>query len=339
MNEIEKFLEKYHKQGQTITLACSAWPDSMYLLYKILKSKYKKYLVVCYLNHKTRVETDKEESFLKDLCKKEKIKFETSSCDFEKIKKEFKGKSFEELAREKRYEFFNNICKKYKSNTLITAHHLDDKIETFYFNLNRWTKITGLINMSEFSCVNKKKWEVWWIWIILRPLINLEKKEILNYLDENKLKYFIDSTNLENKYSRNYLRNELIPKFEEINSNFKKNISNFQDYLSQAKDFIDNEIEIFFKKQSDLIKNSWKYKINKLKINWYFYTKDFNNKSNFFQKEIIRYIFYKRNNNSTIGLSQANIKEVIKFINWKNNKTIKQIKNMILKKENEIIIF
>jgi hypothetical protein len=62
-------------------------------------------------------------------------------------------------------------------------------------------------------------------------------------------------------------------------------------------------------------------------------------KSQFMQKEIIRYIYYISNDKSTIGLSESNISEIIKFINWKNNKTIKEIKNLKMRKENEIIVY
>jgi tRNA(Ile)-lysidine synthase len=109
----------------------------MFLLYKILKTEYKKNLVVCYFNHKTRPETEDEENFLENLCKKEKIAFETASTDFEKLKKLYPSKSFEELAREKRYQFFDAILNIYKSDKILLAHHLDDKIETFFFNLAR----------------------------------------------------------------------------------------------------------------------------------------------------------------------------------------------------------
>jgi tRNA(Ile)-lysidine synthase len=84
---------------------------------------------------------------------------------------------------------------------------------------------------------------------ILRPLLNIEKSEILEYLDKNKLKYFIDSSNLENKYTRNFLRNEIIPKFEKINSNYKKNISNLIEYFEELKNHIDQEIKDFLHEQ------------------------------------------------------------------------------------------
>jgi tRNA(Ile)-lysidine synthase len=135
---------------------------------------------------------------------------------------------------------------------------------------------------------------------ILRPLLDLEKSEILDYLDNNNLKYFIDSSNLENKYSRNKLRNNIIPKFEEINSAYKKNIKNTISYFSEVKEFIDSEVKYFLEEQGIKIFNSCEYKINTLQIYGYFYIVDFNKKSNLLQKEIIKHIFYISNNNSTI---------------------------------------
>ena len=309
MLKIEEFLNKYYNPNEKIILACSTWPDSMFLLYKILETKYVKNLVVCYFNHKTRPETDLEEKFIEDLWKEKWFKIEVAECNFEKIKKLYPSKSFEELAREKRYDFFNSIMNIYDSRYIITAHHLDDKIETFFFNLARWTKLTGLINMTEYS------------WGILRPLLNIKKKEILEYLDENKLEYKIDSTNKDLEITRNYLRHEIIPKFKKINSNYKKNIWDTLTYFEELKNSIDSEVKTFLWTRD------------------YFYIKDFDSLPKFMQKEIIRYIYFISNWWSTIWLSKANINEVIKFINWKNNKTKKEIKKMKMRKDNKIILW
>ncbi len=333
MIDIEKFLDKYYTEKEPVILACSAWPDSMFLLYKILKTKYKKNLVVCYFNHKTRPETDKEEEFLQNLCEKEDIAFETAYCDFKKIQKLYPSKSFEELAREKRYQFFDAILAIYKSNKILLAHHLDDKIETFFFNLARWTKLTWLINMTEKSGA------------ILRPLLWLEKSIIEAYLKENNLKYFIDQTNFDIEITRNYLRREIIPKLYKINSNFKKNIINTLNYFEEIKNFLDEEIRLFLEEQDKKIQKTKKYsQIYTIlrgidSYSWWFFIKDFNNLKDLLKKELIRYIYYISNNKSTIWLSEGNIAEIIKFINWKNNKTIKEIKSLKMLKENEIILY
>ena len=326
--EINKFLEKYYNENEPIILACSTWPDSMFLLYEILKTKYAKNLVACYFNHKLRKEADDEEVFLEKLWEKMWFKVEIWNANIKEIRDTFYPSLWlEEVAREKRYAFLNAILNIYNNDKIITWHHLDDKIETFFFNLVRWTKLTGLINMTEKSSG------------ILRPLINIEKKEILNYLNENKLEYKIDESNFDTDISRNKLRHDIIPQFEKINSNYKSNISNLISYFEEIKEFLDKQVTDFLYEQWILIFNSWKYKINTLEINGYFYINDFIKLSSLLQKEIIKHIFYVSNNKSTIWLSEANIAEVIRFINGKNNKTVKEIKEMKLKKENTIIIF
>ena len=328
MIDIEKTLDKYYNEEEKVILACSTWPDSMFLLYKILQTKYKKNLIVCYFNHKLRKESNEEEKWIEELWKKEWFTVEIADCEVEKIRNKFyPSKWLEEVAREKRYAFLNAILNIYWANKIITGHHLDDKIETFFFNLVRWTKLTWLINMKEKS-EN-----------IIRPLINIEKNKIIEYLDNNKLEYKIDKSNLDTNITRNNLRHNIIPNFESINSNYKENINNLSSYLEEVKEHIDNEVKEFLYEQWILIFNSCKYKINTLSINWYFYIKDFVKLSKLLQKEIIRHIFYISNWKSTIWLSEWNINEIIKFINWKNNKTIKEIKELKMKKENEIIIF
>lgn len=309
---MQKFLEKYFKENEKIIIWCSTWPDSMYLLYKILETSFAKNVVACYFNHNLREESKQEEKFLEDLWKEKWFQVEIASAPMKEIWENFyKSISLEEVCRQKRYEFFNAILNIYNSDKILLAHHLDDKIETFFFNLARGSKITWLVNMQEKS------------WAILRPLLNITKDEILDYLHKNNLEYKIDKTNFENDYTRNKLRNLILPNFSEINQNYKKNISSFMEYLAEIKENIDEEIKNF------LSKYDWKY----------FLIKDFSSLSNFMQKELIRYLFFITNWNSTIWLSKANIAEIIKFINWKNNKTKKEIKNLKLEKDNKKILY
>lgn len=304
---MEKFLEKYFKKDEKVIVWCSAWPDSMFLVYKILETKFAKNLVICYFNHNLREEALEEERFLEDLAKEKWFQIEIWDAKIKELKEKFyKSISLEELARQKRYEFFNAILNIYNSDKILLAHHLDDKIETFFFNLVRGSKISWLVNMKEKS------------WVILRPLLNISKKEILEFLEKNNLSYKIDKTNFENDFARNKLRNLIIPKFSEINEKYKQNISNFMDYLDEIKDLLDLEIKRFLEKSS---------------TEKYFLIKEFNELSDFLKKEVIRYIFFISNWNSTIWLTSKNIDEVIKFINWKNNKTKKEIKSMSLRKE------
>lgn len=307
--DILPFLERYFEPDEKIILACSTWADSMFLLYKILKTPYKNNLVACYFNHGTRPECAIEENFLLTLWESEGFQVEIGECDFEKIQKLYPSKSFEELAREKRYQFLDAVCHIYGANKVLTAHHLDDRIETFFFHMLRGSKLSGLINMQEAS------------WGILRPLLSLEKADILEYLKENNLKYFEDSSNQDSKYTRNYLRNQVLPKLSQVHPEHKKNLENLIWYFWDLKSHIDSEVEQFL----------WAQKS--------FYLEDFLALSPFLQKEIIRHIYYISNNHSTIGLSQANITEVLKFLTGKNNKTHKEIRNMKLFKDGKKIYF
>ncbi len=296
--DIQTFLEKYYSPDEKIVLACSTGADSMFLLYHILQTPYKKNLVACYFNHHTREQCRQEEVFLVKLWKKEGFPVEIAECNFEKIQKLYPSKSFEELAREKRYQFFDAVCHLYNTKKVLLAHHLDDRIETMFFHMLRGSKLTGLINMTEISGS------------VLRPLLWLEKSQILTYLQENNLIYFEDESNKNNEYTRNFIRNEILPKFKQVHPEHKKNLQNLFSYFEDVKSHLDSEVSKFL----------WEENI--------FSITKFNSLSPLLQKEVIREIFYRSNNNSTMGLSQGNIAEVIRFINGKNNKTVKKIHSL-----------
>lgn len=306
---IQDFLERYYQNNDSVILACSWGPDSMYLLYKILETSFSKNLVICYFNHKTRAQTDEEEAYLEKLAAEKWCLFESAECDFEKIQQLYPSKSFEELAREKRYQFFDAIMNIYNAKYVITAHHLDDRIETCMFNMLRGSKLTGLINMTECH-----GW-------ILRPLLSIEKTQILEYLENNTIHYFQDETNMNTDVTRNRIRHEIMPKLAKVHPNHKWNIQNLLQYFEEIKEHIDSQITSFV---------AWED---------FFYIKEFNALSPLIQKETIRYLFHTRNGWSTIWLSENNIAEIIRFINGKNNKTIKEIKNLKMEKDNLVIRF
>ena len=306
---MQEFLEKYYWEDDSVILWCSGGPDSMYLLNQILETSFAKNLVICYFNHKTRPETDDEDEYLEKLAWAIWCQFEQAECDFERIKKLHPSRSFEELAREKRYPFFDAVMNIHNSQYVLTAHHLDDRIETCMFNMLRGTKLTGLINMTECH-----GW-------ILRPLLNIEKTEILEYLETNSLKYFVDETNENTDITRNKIRHEILPKFWEIHPNHKQNVSNLLNYFEELKENIDQQVDTFLWQDKD------------------FTLARFQELTPLIQKEIIREIFYRTNNNSTIWLSEANIAEVLKFISWPNGNTTKEIKNMKLFKKSGKINF
>lgn len=213
------------KKNTKMVLALSGGPDSVYLLHKLKNHK----VIAAHFNHKLRgSDSDLDQKFCKNLCKKLKIEFETEDFDIKAYAKS-KKMNLEEAAREKRYEFLHKIKEKHKAKYIITAHHADDNLETFLMNFLRGAGLNGLKSMQ---AINGD---------IFRPLLNTSKEEILKYLSRYKLKYRIDKTNNDTKLTRNKLRLEVIPKLKEIQPNlieiFNRNIAN----INETNDFIFNQ--------------------------------------------------------------------------------------------------
>jgi len=125
------------------------------------------------------------------------------------IETDIKIDSSETVMREARYEVLNNDID--EKEILITAHHRDDKVETFFINLLRGTRLKGLTSIA----LQRKN--------IIRPLINTSKSQIIEYAKDNDIYFQNDITNFDNSISRNWIRNELIP---EVENRFPGNLNN-----------------------------------------------------------------------------------------------------------------
>ena len=170
-------------------LAFSHGVDSTALFYILEEAGVKFDLAI--VDHNAREQSKFEVESAKELASKFGKKIYIKSINL--------GKSnFEKNAREARYEFFGEICQKYGYENLILAHQFDDKFEWFLMQLGKGAGLKELFSMSELE-----KREHFWL---VRPLLNLRKKELQNYLDERGLRYFVDETNLEGKLKRSFVR-------------------------------------------------------------------------------------------------------------------------------------
>lgn len=201
-----------------------------------------------------------------------------------------------------------NIRVQYNAQCILTAHHLDDSIETVLFNLIRGAKIHGLTGISE---QNK---------YILRPFLHISKSEILEKLKKENISYRTDSTNTDDRYLRNHLRLNVISEFERINPEYRKNLDSFMGYMGELRDFIDAQVEVFLRGESS------------------FLVEDFQILSAFLQREVVRYL-YEKANSGTIGLSEGGIAELIRFMGDKGNYTKKELGNLRLEKKNGKVYF
>ncbi len=292
----------------TLIIACSGGPDSMYLLSEMMKFHGKNHLVVAHFNHAIRgAESDADADFLRGFCASNGLIFVTEKKDIPGMALVSK-KWIEETARIERYTFLESIREKYSAKHILTAHHLDDSIETLMFNLIRWAKIHGLTGIPEQNGST------------LRPLLHLQKSEILRQLAENGTPYRLDSTNTDDTYLRNHLRLNIIAEFERINPEYRKNLASFMNYSKELTEFIDSQVTIFLRGESS------------------FGVEDFHILSPFLQREVIRYL-YEGANHGTIGLSEGAIAEAIRFTGDKGNYTKKELSKLLLTKKNGRVYF
>lgn len=148
-------------------------------------------------------EADRDEAFVRKLCHDLDIELRCTDFDVEAYKKSH-GVSTEMACRELRYEWFERQRAALGCSVIAVAHHRDDNIETFFLNLVRGSGITGLAGIK--PCNGK----------IVRPLLGSSRDEIINYLETLGQDHVTDSTNLENDYARNKIRNVLLPEISRL---------------------------------------------------------------------------------------------------------------------------
>ena len=202
------------KKNEKILIAFSGGPDSVFLynLLLFLKGYYSIEISLIYVNHNLRKDVKNDLNFVEEFSKENNVPLYIESVDVRKYAAENK-KSIELAARELRYEAIEKVLQNLNYDKIATGHNLDDNIETFIFRLLRGTSLKGLKGIPS----ERKN--------IIRPILQFEKKEILNYLQENKKSYIIDYTNSENDYTRNYIRNEIFPMFVNINPTFRNKVN------------------------------------------------------------------------------------------------------------------
>ena len=247
--EILKVNKKYNliEINDIIVVGFSGGPDSVFLVEMLKKLQnfinFKIYLV--HINHLLRGEdADSDENFSFEYAKKNNLEIFIKRIPVKEIAKEI-GKTLEEVGREERYKFFSEIYEKVGATKIATAHNKDDQIETFLFRLIRGTSLQGL---EGIKIKNNN---------VIRPISEIYKKDILEYLNKNEIQYKIDKTNFENEFTRNSIRLDLIPFIEErYNIKFKDKIfslikeirENNQNNSLNLSDYTDSENRIILEK-------------------------------------------------------------------------------------------
>ncbi len=257
--KFQNILELLQAQSQqkTYLLAVSGGVDSMVLAYLFQASGFN--FQIAHINYHLRNEdSNLDQKLVSKFCERYKIPFHLYEVSENDKKPE---NSIQNWARELRYQFFRKIQKEKNLEYLVTAHHLNDQLETFIINLSKASGIKGLSGIP----ANENN--------IIRPLLNFSKHEIYEFAKDNDIEFREDKSNQKTDYLRNKVRHNIVPELLKINENFLQNFSKSIDILNQTKavlnDLIDEKMNGFehkietgqtiidkdkFSKESDLIR-------------------------------------------------------------------------------------
>ena len=208
------------EKDSKVLVALSGGADSVFLLKFLQSENYSIEAAHCNF-HLRGEESMRDEQFVRELCKVNSIKLHIKDFNTERIAK-YQGISIEMAARELRYNWFQTLLTEINGNYIAIAHHLNDNIETLILNLVRGTGIKG---MRGIQAKNGN---------IVRPMLCISKAEIIDGLNELNQDYITDSTNLEDIYSRNKIRLEIIPLLKSINPAVEENLATSIENINEA---------------------------------------------------------------------------------------------------------
>ena len=272
-------------EDEYIVVGVSTGPDSMALLDLLMEYGSKK-LVCCHINHNIRKESKKEAEYLEKFCQKNKLIFEYRCLD------NYKTNNIENEARTKRYKFYEETLKKYNSHYLFLAHHGDDLIETVLMKIMRGSNLEGYAGIKTYS--HQKDYT------IVRPLLDFTKDDILKYNKDNNIKYYLDITNDDEKYTRNRYRHQILPILKKEDDlahlKFLKYSNTLQEYYNYIEDIVKDKIE-----------NN--YQNNTINLNI------FNKEHLFIKKNIIFYLLSEIYDNTANIIKDKHIDDILKLSN------------------------
>ena len=326
-NKILGTIKKYNmiQNGEKVVLAVSGGPDSICMLDILndikndLSIDLKFEIIVAHVNHMIREEAENDERYVKKYCEEKQIEFYSKSIDVKKIANNNKI-GLEEAGRKERYNFFDEVLNKTNAQKIAIAHNKNDNVETVLMHILRGSGINGLKGIE----AKRGKY--------IRPLINCERNEIEEYCNEKNLQPKIDKTNFENEYTRNKIRNLLIPYIQkEFNPNIIKTIDRLSDLVTQEENYMDNQVKKIY--EEILVDEKLKDKIIELDL------KKFNTQEKVIKSRLILYTITRLFGNSK-GIEKIHIEDILKLCdNNIGNKYLTPNKNIKILVKNHKIYF
>jgi tRNA(Ile)-lysidine synthase len=232
IQKVGKYIEEHgllDYPSSKIIVGLSGGADSVVLLYILRQLGYQCVAAHCNF-HLRGEESQRDEKSAGDFAASFNIPFFKQDFDTESVAQE-KGISIEMAARDLRYEWFEQLRKEENAATIAVAHHRDDSVETMLLNLIRGTGIKGLTGIKPKNGT------------VIRPLLCLSKKEILLFATEKKLPYILDSSNLQDEYTRNKIRLSVLPLLRSINPSIETSLLRTMENLNEVEKIYDYFIE------------------------------------------------------------------------------------------------
>ncbi|MEO0115236.1 MAG: tRNA lysidine(34) synthetase TilS, partial [candidate division WOR-3 bacterium] len=240
LQQVRSVIERYQmiRKNDRILVGVSGGPDSVCLLSVLtqLKDDYHIKLYAFHLNHQLRgKESEADARFVKELCRQFKV-----TCRIRKFAvSEYAEKhklSLEQAAREVRYQLLEQERRRFGCSKIALGHNANDNVETVILNLLRGSGLAGLCGIPPVRDY------------IIRPLIETKREEILKYLTENQIFYQLDSTNLDTKIPRNFIRIKIIPALKKLNPNLIETVTKVATILRDEECYLNNLAEKIVKK-------------------------------------------------------------------------------------------
>jgi len=213
--------------GEKVIVGLSGGADSVCLfdILLALREEFSFTVEAVHVNHMLRETAERDEMFVKRLCEEEGIVLHILRKDVAELAK-WRDMSLEEAGREVRYAFFEEVAEKTSADKVAVAHHANDNAETILFHLCRGTGIDGLCGIRP---VRDR---------VIRPLLCLERKEIEDYVDTVGRAYMTDETNADTAYTRNRIRNDILPMLEEVCQSAATHIAQTGELMTQVSDYL-----------------------------------------------------------------------------------------------------
>lgn len=210
----------------SIIVGVSGGADSMCLLHFLvsIQKEYSLNITVAHINHNLRgAEAMRDQHFVEAECEKLGVECKVLSADINEISANT-GEGSEECGRRIRYEFFSQLCA--ENGKIATAHTLSDNAETILFNMVRGSGLKGLVGIPKVRDN------------IIRPIIDITRQQVEAYCNENNISYITDSSNLTDDYSRNKIRNNVVPVLKDINPTFEQAFSRLSQIVCEQLDTV-----------------------------------------------------------------------------------------------------